>query len=112
VSALRPEELDVLREFRAAVSAALPGLVREVRLFGSRARGEARPDSDWDIAVIMDDQAARNISVRDTVSDTALEFLMRGWPIHEVVMSAEALEDGAWRADAVGDTARHGIRVE
>jgi predicted nucleotidyltransferase len=29
----------------------------EVILFGSRARGEARPDSDWDILILVDDEA-------------------------------------------------------
>ena len=27
----------------------------EIRLFGSRARNDARPDSDWDVIVIVDD---------------------------------------------------------
>ena len=30
----------------------------EVILFGSRARGEAGPDSDWDLLVVVDDKAA------------------------------------------------------
>lgn len=29
----------------------------EVILFGSRARGEARPDSDWDILILVDEEA-------------------------------------------------------
>ncbi len=28
--------------------------IRAVLLFGSRARGDARPDSDWDICVVVD----------------------------------------------------------
>jgi hypothetical protein len=31
---------------------------REVRVFGSRARGEARPDSDFDILVTVGEQAS------------------------------------------------------
>ena len=30
---------------------------RQVWLFGSRARGEARADSDWDLFVVVDDDA-------------------------------------------------------
>lgn len=112
MTALTPDEMEVLRQFKAAVSKALPGMVREVRLFGSRARGEARADSDWDVAVVLDGRAAHDMALRDVVSDTALDFLIRGWPIEEMVISAEALDNGAWRADAVGDAARHGIRIE
>ena len=32
----------------------------EVWLFGSRARGEARPDSDWDLYVVVDDAAGED----------------------------------------------------
>jgi predicted nucleotidyltransferase len=30
-------------------------MAREVWLFGSRARGDNRPDSDWDILIVVDD---------------------------------------------------------
>jgi len=30
--------------------------IRFALLFGSRARGEGRPDSDWDIAILLDDE--------------------------------------------------------
>jgi predicted nucleotidyltransferase len=40
----------------AAVREALPG-VRRVYLFGSRAVGEERPDSDLDLAVVLDGPA-------------------------------------------------------
>lgn len=32
-------------------------MAREVWLFGSRARGDNRPDSDWDILIVVDDHA-------------------------------------------------------
>mgnify|MGYP001178113406 CR=1 FL=1 len=32
---------------------------RRVILFGSRAAGHARPDSDWDLLVVVDDDAPR-----------------------------------------------------
>ena len=56
--------------------------------------------------------ALANQAVRDAVSDTALDFLLRGWPIHGVVMTTAMLGAGAAsRADAVGDVARHGVPV-
>ncbi len=32
----------------------------KVFLFGSRARGEARPDSDWDVMVLLNDNSKTN----------------------------------------------------
>lgn len=43
----------LLRTITAEIQAAIPGA--EVRLFGSRARGTARPDSDLDLLVIVPD---------------------------------------------------------
>ncbi len=44
---------DQLRAMAAAIRAEIPGA--EVRLFGSRARGEARPDSDVDLLITAPD---------------------------------------------------------
>jgi predicted nucleotidyltransferase len=43
----------VLTRFRAAVAAIYGEQVERVVLFGSRARGDAAPDSDYDIAVFL-----------------------------------------------------------
>lgn len=43
----------VLTRFRAAVREIYGERLERVVLFGSRARGEARPDSDYDIAVFL-----------------------------------------------------------
>lgn len=37
---------------------ALPGRISRVVLFGSRARGEAHADLDWDVAVFLKDRAS------------------------------------------------------
>ncbi len=49
----RTDKAELLR-FRAEVEHAFPGRLRGAVLFGSRARGEAREDSDWDIALFID----------------------------------------------------------
>jgi uncharacterized protein len=46
----------VLARFRRSLDEAFGGRIERVVLFGSRARGEARPDSDYDIAVFINNR--------------------------------------------------------
>ena len=43
----------VLKQFRAALDEAYGARLARVVLFGSRARGDQRPDSDYDVAVFL-----------------------------------------------------------
>ena len=49
---VRAEE-PVLRRLKAELARLYGPRLERVILFGSRARGDARPDSDWDVAVIL-----------------------------------------------------------
>jgi predicted nucleotidyltransferase len=49
----------VLEKFRAAVTELYGPRVERIVLYGSRARGDARPDSDYDIAVFLKDLTSR-----------------------------------------------------
>ena len=43
----------ILRRFRVALEEAYGDRIERVVLYGSRARGDARPDSDYDVAVFL-----------------------------------------------------------
>lgn len=53
----------VLRRFRAAVDEIYGDRVARVVLFGSRARGDAHPDSDYDVAVFLRDMPDRMVEL-------------------------------------------------
>lgn len=51
----RPKDNPVLRRFHSAVAKIYGDRLERIVLFGSRARGDAKPDSDYDIAVFIKD---------------------------------------------------------
>jgi predicted nucleotidyltransferase len=67
----------------------------QVILFGSHARGEAGPDSDIDLLVVMDFEGSAR--------DKALEILLA---LHDVLIPLDVIvtraADFAWRKDVVG----------
>jgi predicted nucleotidyltransferase len=76
-----------IREFKRLAESALPGRVKKVVLYGSRARGSARPESDWDVAVFIKGRVAAKEAT--TLSHIGSDlFFDRGWNIHPVVLPA------------------------
>jgi predicted nucleotidyltransferase len=55
-----PANNPILKRFRTALDETYGDRIDRVVLFGSRARGDARPDSDYDVAVFL-----RNMDSRD-----------------------------------------------
>jgi predicted nucleotidyltransferase len=55
----RPLNDPVLKRFRAALDEIYGDRIERVVLFGSRARGDARKDSDYDVAVFLNDLTDR-----------------------------------------------------
>ena len=51
----------------------------KVILFGSRARGDARPDSDWDVMVLINDAA---VAKRWSMSSDLIDL---GWDIDKMI---------------------------
>ena len=54
----------ILQKFKAAIDALYGDRIERVVLYGSRARGDARPDSDYDIALFLFDLTSAWLEVR------------------------------------------------
>ena len=90
----------VLAQFRRALDAAFGERIERVMLFGSRARGEARDDSDYDIAVFLRDfkerwpEVDRLVAIEtDLLYETgafvhAMPFRAGAWQERSPLMSA------------------------
>jgi len=82
----------ILARFRTALGDIFDGRIERVVLFGSRARGEARPDSDYDVAIFLKDFVDRRQEVRRMVPLVTDIVEETGAVIHPMPFRA-----GAWR---------------
>jgi predicted nucleotidyltransferase len=67
-------DLTLVRKFKQRAEAALQGCVVRVMLYGSRARGDARAASDWDVAVLLSGTPTSEDS--DVLSDIGFDLMM------------------------------------
>lgn len=84
-----------VREFVRGARAALGPALVDLRLFGSKARGDAEPGSDIDIAVVVREAEQRS---RDKILDLAFDVsLAHGVYISPRVISVAVLRHPVWR---------------
>src|ERR1700677_4944079 len=89
----RALEDPILTRFRAALDAAYGPRLERAVLYGSRARGDAGPDSDYDIAVFLRDMPDR-FAEMDRLADLATDILNDGGPfIHAMPYRAGSYEE-------------------
>ena len=79
---------DFLGHIREAIHDVEP--FARVILYGSRARGDSQPDSDWDILVLLDGpvEPHRTVAIRHRIFQLELET--------DIVVSAMVLSHEAW----------------
>jgi predicted nucleotidyltransferase len=71
---------DIIQGMKELASAVLPSGA-EALLFGSRARGDARPDSDWHILILINGDRATGADF----DKYAYPFVNYGWSVGEQV---------------------------
>ncbi len=88
------DERRVLEDYVAAVRAHYGDRLDDVLVFGSRARGEARDDSDVDVAVILNDPIEDFWREKITLTDLAYDALAEAG----LFIQAWAIGKGEWEA--------------
>jgi uncharacterized protein len=84
---MTPNERQALDDYVAAVRRHYGLRLVDILLFGSRARGEGRPDSDADVAVILEDGSWQFWDEKWALAGLAYDVLLthglfiQSWPI-------------------------------
>jgi uncharacterized protein len=90
---VKPTDDPILKRFKAVLDEVYGDKIARVVLFGSRARGEARPDSDYDVAVFLRELPDRWQEL-DRLADIGSEFLDDvGRLVHAMPFVASAWRD-------------------
>ena len=93
-SSIRRRALDLFAERAREI---LGPKLLDLRLFGSEARGEARPDSDLDVLVVVQPDAERS-ALEDRVIDIAFDINLEfGLYISPRVVTRGILNHPVWR---------------
>lgn len=98
----------ILARFRAALNAVFGDRIERVVLYGSRARGDAHTDSDYDIAVFLRDFVDRWPEVDRLVFIETELFDETGAFVHAMPFRAGAWQD---RSPLMGAIRRDGINL-
>jgi predicted nucleotidyltransferase len=107
---LSKKEQLALRKFKASLEKRLGGTLREVRIFGSRARGNARKNSDIDVLIIT---ATGDWHVSDVIYDIATDILLEDGAVisPKVISEKDYKRLSKLRVPFIKNVAREGITI-
>jgi len=98
-----PKDYEVLRHLKHSLEGRVQ--LSKMILFGSRARGDAEPDSDMDVLVVLDGPVSKQS--QRIVSDKAWEVgFEAGIVVVPIVVSRERWEKGPERASLLAMAVR------
>jgi uncharacterized protein len=82
---------DHLRAFQYEIQRRFPEKISRIILFGSRARGDARRDSDYDVAVFMRDLTNRR-EINHALAEVAYPHILEGVYIRPFAVPSDFLD--------------------
>lgn len=109
-SSLSPAERAALEDFVDAVRDSLGSEVVDVQLFGSKARGDATPESDVDVLVVVRRDEPKLI-------DALYDLLLDACPSHNVYISLKVFSEAEYerlnhpRTPFMQNVAREGVAL-
>ncbi len=99
---------DAVSEFQARIQEVLGSRLKELWLFGSRARGDNRPDSDYDFLVVADGDRAE---LRELVASAENEIMLKSGEVLASVVYTTELWRQARNAPLGMNVQREGRRI-
>ncbi len=97
---MRPEERKALEDFVDAVRAHYGVRLHDILVFGSRARGDNRDDSDVDLAIVLNDGDWRPVAELMLMADMSYAALIEtGLDIQAIPIARSAWEEPQLQAN-------------
>lgn len=78
---MNKQTIDIINSIKEIAGKVMP-LNSEVMLYGSRARNEARNDSDWDLLILLDKDKIE----QSDYDDIAYSFTYLGWQLGQTII--------------------------